>query len=356
MCAYMSPKNILITGGCGFIGSHFIEHTLKAYSDVTVTCVDAMTYAAHPDTADYLARLAPERYHFIKADIASPEMASLLTPGAFDAVVNFAAESHVDRSILDPGIFVRTNVLGVQNLVDLSRKAGVARFVQVSTDEVYGSLSADAPLSRETSHLDPNSPYAASKAAADLLALAAARTFKQDIVITRCTNNFGPYQFPEKLLPLLIANASEDQPVPVYGDGQQVRDWIYVEDHARGIDAVLRRGRSGEIYNLSAREQRKNLDLVRGVLGFLGKPESLIQFVGDRPAHDRRYGLDPSKAETELGWKPEVTFEEGLRRTIDWYLTHQSWWKKIRDKEYFSFYRANYEAKFGEAAARETTL
>ncbi|MBY0369308.1 dTDP-glucose 4,6-dehydratase [bacterium] len=344
----MDPKNILVTGGCGFIGSHFIEHTLQAYPDAQVTNVDAMTYAAHPDTAAYLAELAPERYRFIRADIASADMAAILTPGSFDAVVNFAAETHVDRSILDPAAFVRTNVLGAQNLADLCRFAQVGRFVHVSTDEVYGTLEPDAPLSCENARLDPNSPYAASKAAADLLVLASARTFGQDALITRCTNNYGSYQFPEKLLPLVIANSIDGLPIPVYGDGKQVRDWIYAADHALGIDLALRRGRTGEIYNFSAREQKENLTVIRQVLKMLDKPESLITFVGDRPAHDRRYALDPSKAEKELGWKPQVSFEEGLTRTVDWYLSNQGWWRKVRDKKYFDYYRANYDVKFAE--------
>ena len=342
----MAPRNILVTGGCGFIGSHFIEHTFATYPEARVTCVDSLTYAAHPDTVAYVAALAPDRYRFVRADIGSPEVLELIGRGGFDAIVNFAAESHVDRSILDPAAFVRTNVLGLQNLLDAARVAQLARFVHVSTDEVYGTLEPTAPLSTEKSPLDPNSPYAASKAAADLMALAAQRTHGIPLLITRCTNNYGPFQFPEKLLPLVIANALEGKPIPIYGDGRQVRDWIYVLDHARGIDAVLRQGRVGEIYNISACEERHNIDLVRGVLGLLGKPESLITYVGDRPAHDRRYALDAAKIRVELGWKPSVSFEEGLKRTVDWYVKNESWWKKVRDKDYFAFYQANYEKKF----------
>jgi dTDP-glucose 4,6-dehydratase len=342
----MGPKNILVTGGCGFIGSHFIEHTLNAYPDARVTCLDTLTYAAHPDTVKYVAELAPERYQFVRADIASPAAAEVIKNGAFDAIVNFAAETHVDRSILDPAAFVRTNVLGLQNLMDAARAAGGVRFVHVSTDEVYGTLSPTDPLSTETSGLDPNSPYAASKASADLMALAACRTFKQPVLITRCTNNYGPFQFPEKLLPLVIANAIEDASIPIYGDGKQVRDWIYVGDHARGVDAVLRHGRSGQIYNISANEEKHNIDLVKKVLGILGKPESLIKYVGDRPAHDRRYALDSSLIRRELGWAPSLTFEQGIAKTVNWYLENEGWWKKVRDKEYFAYYQANYDGKF----------
>ncbi len=342
----MEPKHILVTGGCGFIGSHFIAHSLESYSQLRITCMDSVTYAAHPDTVEYVSRLAPDRYRFLKLDIASREAADAVRAGGFDAIVNFAAETHVDRSILDPGAFVRTNVLGLQNLLDAARSVGGPRFVHVSTDEVYGTLSPSDPRSTETSVLDPNSPYAASKASADLMALAAYRTFKQDILITRCTNNYGPYQFPEKLLPLVIANAIEDLPVPIYGDGKQIRDWIYVLDHARGIDAVLRYGVSGQIYNISANEERHNIDLVGKVLGILGKSEKLIQYVGDRPAHDRRYALDATKIRRDLGWSPSVSFEQGIARTVDWYLKNDAWWKKVRDKEYFSYYQANYNSKF----------
>jgi len=347
--------NILVTGGCGFIGSHFIKYLLGTYPDVNVVNVDAMTYAAHPDTASYLAKLAPDRYRFLRADIASPEMGPILEKNDVDAIVNFAAETHVDRSILDPDAFVRTNVNGVQNLLLWARRHGNIRFIHVSTDEVYGSLEPQDPPFTEESRLDPNSPYAASKAAADLLALACARTYGQAVVITRCTNNFGPFQYPEKLLPLLIANALEGRAIPVYGDGQQVRDWIYVVDHCRGIDLVMRNGERGQVYNISAGHERKNLELVREVLDRLNRPHSLIQFVGDRPAHDRRYGLDSSKIRRELGWSPGHTFEQGIQLTLDWYLENESWWKKVRDKEYFKYYQANYDQKFG-TAVKETTV
>lgn len=349
----MTYRNILVTGGCGFIGSHFVALTLRNYPDATVTNVDAMTYAAHPDTAQYLSELAPERYHFVRGDIGSSEMEEVLSSRGIDAIVNFAAESHVDRSILDPGSFVRTNVLGTQNLITLARKVSPKmRFIHVSTDEVYGTLTPTAAAFTEESVLDPNSPYAASKASADLLALANQRTYGLDLAVTRCTNNYGPFQFPEKLLPLVIANAIEGRSIPVYGDGKQVRDWIYVEDHCRGIDAVLRKGKAGEVYNISAGEERHNIDLIRQVLSILSKPESLITYVGDRPAHDRRYALSASKITRELGWKPAFTFEQGLKKTIDWYLGNEDWWKKVRDQDYFNYYRANYDTKIKSGKER----
>lgn len=347
----MGQKQILVTGGCGFIGSHFIEHVLKTYPEESVTCVDALTYAAHPDTAAYVASLAPDRYRFVRADIAGPEMAEIIKTGSFSAIVNFAAETHVDRSILDPAAFVRTNILGVQQILDAAREVGNIRVVHVSTDEVYGTLTPTDPLSLETSPLDPNSPYAASKACADLMIQAAHRTYGQQVLVTRCTNNYGPFQFPEKLLPLVIANAIEDRPIPIYGDGKQVRDWIYVADHARGIDAVLRKGQPGQIYNISAAEERHNIDVVKKVLGILGKPESLMTHVGDRPAHDRRYALNADKIRRELGWKPLVSYEEGLKLTIDWYQSNEAWWKKVRNKDYFNYYKANYDSKFSGMGA-----
>jgi len=345
------PRNLLVTGGCGFIGSHFITQSLASYPDLRVVNLDLLTYAAHPDTLKYLEQAGGSRYQFVKADIASPDLVEVLKGNHIDSIVNFAAETHVDRSILDPGAFVRTNVVGVQNLLAAAREAGKIRFVHVSTDEVYGSLSPDSPTSVETDALDPNSPYAASKASADLMALANQRTYGQEILITRCTNNYGPFQFPEKLLPLLISNALEDKSIPVYGDGKQVRDWIYVGDHCRGIDLVLQKGKSGQIYNISASEERPNLEIIRKVLDLLGKPHSLIQFVGDRPAHDRRYGLSAAKIRKELGWAPTYTLDDGLKQTVNWYLENQEWWKKVRDKEYFKYYQANYRDKISEKGA-----
>lgn len=337
---------ILVSGGSGFIGSHFIRLQLKKYPEVKIINVDALTYAAHPDMNAELAALAPDRYRFVKADIAEKDLALTVNFENVDAIVNFAAETHVDRSILDPGAFIRTNVVGVQNLLSLARENGNIRMVHVSTDEVYGSLAPKDPTSVETTSLDPNSPYAASKAAADLIALASCRTYHQPLMITRCTNNYGPYQFPEKLLPLLISNAYEGLPIPVYGDGLQVRDWIHVEDHAEGIDAVLRKGKVGEIYNISASEEKPNIEVIRKVLDIMGKPHSLITYVGDRPAHDRRYGLNPTKIKKELGWFPKYSFEKGLTETVNWYLTHQAWWQKVKNQDFKKYYEANYEKKF----------
>lgn len=348
--------NILVTGGCGFIGSHFIEYFLKTYPKGTVTNLDVLTYAAHPDMPRHLESLAPGRYSFVQKDISDPSLKVWAKGLKFDAIVNFAAETHVDRSILDPDSFVRTNVMGVQNLLAVARESGNVRFVHVSTDEVYGSLKPEDPPCVETTSLDPNSPYAASKASADLIALASARTYKQPVLITRCTNNYGPYQFPEKLLPLLIANALEDSSIPVYGDGKQIRDWIYVVDHCRGIDAVLQKGKPGEIYNISSSGEAQNIDVIRKVLKLLEKPDSLITYVGDRPAHDRRYGLDSSKIRTELGWEPKFSFEEGLKLTVDWYLKNVDWWKKVRGKEYFNYYQANYEKKFSASVTKNNEV
>ncbi len=337
---------VLVTGGCGFIGSHFIEHTLAHYPEDRVLNLDSLTYAAHPDTVDYLANLAPSRYQFARMDVNSDEVGNLLRAEKVDAIVNFAAESHVDRSILDPGAFVRANTLGVQNLLHHARLQGNLRFVQVSTDEVYGSLEPGQATCVEDSHLHPNSPYAASKASADLLALASFRTFRQPVLITRCTNNFGPFQFPEKLLPLVIANALESKDIPVYGDGKQVRDWIYVKDHCSGVDAVLRRGKLGEIYNISASQEMYNVDVITRILKMLGRPASLMKHVGDRPAHDRRYGLNADKIRRELNWRPSYTFDDALSETVTWYKENEAWWKKVRGADYQKYYEKNYDDKF----------
>lgn len=336
---------VLVTGGAGFIGSHFIEYFLKEYPAAEITNLDFLTYAAHPDTVERLSSLGGKRYQFVRMDIADPSVKNVLIERKIDAVVNFAAETHVDRSILDPQAFVRTNIVGTQNLIQATREVGKIRFVHVSTDEVYGSLGPKDPTFTETTPLDPNSPYAASKASADLLALANQRTYQQDLLITRCTNNYGPYQFPEKLLPLIIANMLEDKPIPVYGDGQQVRDWIYVVDHCRGIDAVLQKGKSGEVYNISSSNELPNLTLIKNTLSLLGKSEKLITFVGDRPAHDRRYGLNAEKIKAELGWKPIYNLEQGLKMTVEWYQNNRAWWEKVRDKDYFKYYQANYQPK-----------
>lgn len=343
---------LLVTGGCGFIGSHFIEYFLKTYPQSQIVNLDLLTYAAHPDMPKHLEALDPKRYAFVHKDIGDASLKTWIKDSKFDAIVNFAAETHVDRSILDPDSFVKTNIMGVQNLLVAAREAGNIRFVHVSTDEVYGSLKPSDPTCVETTPLDPNSPYAASKASADLLVLACGRTYNQPVLITRCTNNYGPYQFPEKLLPLLIANALENKAIPVYGDGKQVRDWIYVVDHCRGIDAVLQKGRPGEIYNISSSGEAPNIEVIKKVLDILGKPHSLISYVGDRPAHDRRYGLNPNKIKTELGWKPMHSFEDGLKLTVDWYIKNQEWWKKVRGNEYQKYYQANYEKKFGSMGSK----
>ncbi len=343
---------VLVTGGCGFIGSHFVKYLLNTDSRVEVVNLDALTYAAHPDTEGFLSHIAPDRYQFIRADIASSKLKTLLIETGVTHIVNFAAESHVDRSILDPGSFVQTNVVGVQNLLNCAREAGDIRFVQVSTDEVYGTLEPTDPPTTEKATLSPNSPYAASKASADLFALACERTYHQDVVITRCSNNFGPMQFPEKLIPLVIANALEGRSIPVYGDGQQVRDWIYVVDHCQGIDRVMRNGKTGEVYNISSNNERNNLDVIHEILDSLGKPRSLIQFVGDRPAHDRRYSLDSTRIRTELGWTPDYSFDDGIDETLKWYVENSAWWKKVRDKDYLQYYQANYANKFEETESR----
>jgi len=336
---------VCITGGCGFIGSHYVEYLLKSDPSLKVVNIDSLTYAAHPDTNSRLSQLGGGRYQFYPVDISDPQIEEVFKKEKVDALVNFAAETHVDRSILDPQAFVKTNILGTQNLLQAARKYGKIRFVHVSTDEVYGSLEPRDPTFIESTPLSPNSPYAASKAGADLLALATQRTYHQDILITRCTNNYGPYQFPEKLLPLVIANALEEKSIPVYGDGKQVRDWIYVEDHCRGIDAVLKKGKSGEVYNISSSAEVPNLEMIKRILTFLGKPESLISFVGDRPAHDRRYGLNAEKIKKELGWKPLYSLEEGLKNTTHWYQENRAWWEKVRGQEYFKYYQANYRPK-----------
>ena len=325
----------VVTGGAGFIGSNFVRLALMAMPDLRIVNIDLLTYAGNLEN---LEGVPEARHTFIRADVTDVEAMSLAVPEGADAVINFAAETHVDRSILAPLAFARTNVLGTQVLLDAARAKGVRRFLQVSTDEVYGSLSPGVAPFTEDHPLAPSSPYAASKAGADLLVLAAHRTYGQDAVITRCSNNYGPYQFPEKLIPLMLSNALEDKPLPVYGDGRQVRDWIYTEDHSRAILAAVMRGRPGRIYNIGARSERPNIDVVSEILRQLGKPDSLIRYVKDRPAHDRRYAIDPSQAEKELGWRPEMTFEDGLARTIRWYRDHAAWWRRVRDGSYREFY------------------
>ena len=332
---------LLVTGGCGFIGSNFVLHMLQSYPDVQIVNLDLLTYAGNLENLQD-AEPYGERYQFIRGDISDRALVrSLMDQQRLDAVVNFAAESHVDRSIIDSSAFVKTNILGTQVLLDACREFSVGRFVQISTDEVYGSLGAEGAFTEDLG-LAPNSPYAASKASADLLARSYHKTFGLDVVITRCSNNYGPYQFPEKLIPLMISNALQDQPLPVYGDGLNVRDWIYVTDHCTAVDLALRNGASGEVYNIGGNCEFCNIEVVRYILRRLEKPESLIRFVEDRPGHDRRYAMDASKLQKLLGWRPLVGFEEGMNRTISWYIEHEEWWQRIKSGEYRTYYESWY--------------
>lgn len=336
-------KNVLITGGAGFIGSNFIKYFLGKRPSTLVTNFDKLTYAGNLEN---LADLEGDpRYVFVKGDICDrAAVEQTLKEQHIDTVVHFAAESHVDRSILGAGVFLQTNVLGTNTLLETARDVGVERFLHVSTDEVYGSLG---PTGRfvETTPVHPNSPYAASKAASDHLALAYHHTFGLPVIITRCSNNYGPYQFPEKLIPLMIVNALNDKPLPVYGDGFQVRDWLFVEDHCSAIEVVLWRGVPGEVYNIGGNNEWKNIDIVRLILKHLGKPESLIAFVKDRLGHDRRYAMDATKILTELGWEPSHTFEQGVHETIEWYLNNESWWRRVMNNEYLEYYATVYGGK-----------
>ena len=333
-------KKFFVTGGAGFIGSAFVRLLLEQYENCRVVNFDALTYAGNPDN---LIDLDPKRHRFVWGDIADPEAVGANLEQDTDVLVNFAAESHVDRSITSAEKFLRTNIIGTQVLLDAARAKGVKRFVQVSTDEVMGSLPENnESFFVEDSPFAPNSPYAASKAAAEHFVRAAHHTFGVDTVVTRCGNNYGPRQFPEKFLPLALANALNGQTIPVYGDGMNVRDWIYVEDHCRAILAVLDRGRSGAVYNIGARNERRNVDVVTTLLDALGKPRSLIEFVGDRLGHDRRYAIDPSVVESELGWRPLETWQSGLEKTIQWYRDNPGWIEKVRDKDYQEYYKAQY--------------
>lgn len=320
---------ILVTGGCGFIGSNFLRLLLTQYPETQVTNLDSLTYAGNPATVADLAEKYPERYRFVKADIADePAIDAVFSERSYNALVNFAAESHVDRSITGPHEFVRTNVLGTSVLLHASRKAGVKRFVQISTDEVYGSLGPTGKFT-ETTPLDPSSPYSASKTGGDLLALACHHTYKQEVLVTRCSNNYGPYQFPEKLIPLMIINASQDIPLPVYGDGLNVRDWIHVEDHCEAVAKVLFEGKPGEVYNIGGDGELPNIEVVKMILDRLGKPHSLISYVTDRLGHDRRYAIDSSKIQMQLDWKPRHRPETSIPATVDWYLQNRAWWEPL---------------------------
>ena len=334
-------RKFFVTGGAGFIGSAFARLLLNEIPSAEVINYDSLTYAGNLDNLEGIVETA--RHHFKKGDVADREKVLELLEQDTDVIVNFAAESHVDRSITSAAEFIRTNVLGTQVLLDCARERGVKRFLQVSTDEVMGSLPEDeTEFFTEDSPFQPNSPYAASKAAAEHLVRAAHHTFGLDTVITRCGNNYGPRQFPEKFLPLMLANALGDQSIPVYGDGLNVRDWIYVDDHCRAILLALQKGRSGAVYNIGARNERRNIDVTKSVLDALEKPHSLICFVKDRPGHDRRYAINPSLVENELGWRPRETWETGLRKTIDWYRTNSDWVARARSGAYREFYAQQY--------------
>jgi dTDP-glucose 4,6-dehydratase len=333
-------RKIFVTGGAGFIGSAFIRMVLETTSDVSITNFDALTYAGNLEN---LVDLDSARHSFVRGDICDSNVVRTAIPEDCDAVFNFAAESHVDRSIESASVFIRTNVEGTQNLLDAARAARVKRFIQISTDEVMGSLPENSDkFFTETSPLAPNSPYAASKAAAEHLVRAAAETFGIDTVITRCGNNYGPRQFPEKLIPLMIANALEDKSLPIYGDGLNVRDWIFVDDHARGIWKAFEHGEAGAVYNFGARNEQRNIDVVKAILAATGKSESLIAFVKDRPGHDRRYAIDPTLAESALSWKPATSWPEGLEITIDWYRSNPQWIANVRTGEYLDYYDRMY--------------
>lgn len=335
-------KKILITGGAGFIGSNLIRFILRERPEWQVINFDLLTYAGN------LVSLAGVEdnpsYRFIRGDVADPDAVKSAMEGCW-GVMHLAAESHVDRSILDPGPFLTTNVLGTRVMLDAARFHGVERFVQVSTDEVYGSLKPTEPPFTEENHIVPNSPYSASKAAGDLLARSYFKTFGLPVVITRCSNNYGPFTFPEKLIPLVIRNAQRDKPIPVYGDGKQVRDWIYVEDHCRGLLDVFEKGEAGSVYNLGGNCEIQNIDLIKMLLDELNKPESLITFVKDRPGHDRRYAMDSTRIESELGWKPSVVLREGIPKTVKWYLENEKWIQSVVTGEYKDYYRRQYEER-----------
>jgi len=331
---------LLVTGGAGFIGSNFVLYMLEKYPQYEIINVDALTYAGNLENLRSIE--GNSNHTFVKADIAEPTQLEPLFAQGIDAVINFAAESHVDRSILNPGIFVRTNVIGTQTLLDLTKQYEVGKYVQVSTDEVYGTLGETGLFTEETP-IAPNSPYSASKAGADLLVRAYHETFGLNVNITRCSNNYGPYQFPEKLIPLMIHNALHDKSLPVYGDGLNVRDWLYVEDHCSAIDLVLHKGVSGEVYNVGGRNERNNLQVVGTILEELDKPESLITYVQDRLGHDRRYAIDADKIRNELGWQPKFNYEDGIRETIRWYLANQEWTQQVVSGAYQDYYDLQYK-------------
>lgn len=334
---------LLVTGGAGFIGGNFVHYILNKYPEDQVICLDALTYAGNMET---LADITNNpNFKFTKCDIADRDFVyALFESEKPDVVVNFAAESHVDRSIVDPGLFLQTNIIGTGVLLDACRKYGIRRYHQVSTDEVYGDLPLDRTdlFFTEETPLHTSSPYSASKASSDLLVQAYSRTFKLPVTISRCSNNYGPYHFPEKLIPLMIANALNDKQLPVYGKGENVRDWLYVEDHCSAIDLIVRKGREGEVYNIGGHNEKTNLEVVKAILHELGKPETLIHYVTDRPGHDMRYAIDPEKIHNELGWLPETKFEDGIKKTVKWYLDNRSWWEHIISGDYQGYYEKMY--------------
>jgi dTDP-glucose 4,6-dehydratase len=335
--------NVLVTGGCGFIGSNLVKYLRRERPGWTVVNLDKLTYAGNLENLSELE--GDPRHVFVRGDIGNRELVEhLMAVHSIDAVMHLAAESHVDRSILGPEVFITTNVLGTQQLLEASRARGVRRFLMVSTDEVYGSLGPTGAFT-EASPLQPSSPYSASKTSSDLIALAYHHTFKLDVVVTRCSNNYGRYQFPEKLIPLMVVNALHDKPLPVYGDGGNVRDWLHVEDHCQALLLALEKGRAGEVYNIGGGAERRNIEIVKAILGLLGKPESLIQFVKDRPGHDRRYAIDPSKIRAELGWTPAHTFEQGLAETVRWYVDHPAWWERVMSGAYRQYFETQYRSR-----------
>ena len=321
--------NLLVTGGCGFIGSNFIRYELEKYSSINIVNLDKLTYAGNLENLLDIHKKYKDRYVFVKGDILDAELfRQIIIENKIDTIINFAAESHVDRSIINPAEFMKTNILGVQTLLEVVKQAGIKRFIQISTDEVYGDLADEGYFVEETP-LAPHSPYAASKASADMLVGAYYHTYGLPVIITRCSNNYGPYQFPEKFIPLIIINALQSKPLPIYGDGTNVRDWIHVIDHSRAVDLVLQKGEIGEIYNIGANNERTNIDIAKFVLKRLEKSETLIKFVKDRPGHDRRYAINADKIKSQLGWNPVYDFEDGLKKIISWYIKNENWWKKI---------------------------
>ena len=338
--------NIIVTGGAGFIGANFVYYQLEKHPQDRIICLDALTYAGNLETLE--EAMKHPNFRFVKGDIADRDFVyHLFEEEHPDIVVNFAAESHVDRSIENPEIFLKTNIMGTQVLMDACRKYGIQRYHQVSTDEVYGDLPLDRPdlFFTEETPIHTSSPYSSSKAGADLLVLAYYRTFGLPVSITRCSNNYGPYHFPEKLIPLMISRVLADEPLPVYGKGENIRDWLYVKDHCSAIDLVMRKGRVGEVYNVGGHNERTNLEVVKTILAQLGKPESLITYVTDRPGHDMRYAIDPTKIHTELGWLPETKFDDGIKATIQWYLEHEDWWKNILSGDYQNYFQKMYVEK-----------